>query len=55
MHTLGDMIAVELLLNLRNSTQHQQPATQLIADIQKGNDQSHQEQGVLENKQQYLL
>ena len=52
MLTLEDRIAVELLMNLKNSTQHQQPATQLIADIQKNNDQSHQDQGVIESKLQ---
>ena len=50
MLTLEDRIAVELLMNLKNSTQHQQPATQLTADIQKGNDQSNQEQGILQSK-----
>ena len=52
MLTLEDRIAVELLMNLKNSTQHQQPATQLIADIQKDNDQRNQEQGVLQSKPQ---
>ena len=45
-------MAVELLMNLRNSTQHQQLATQLITDIQKGNNQNHQKQGVLQSKSQ---
>ena len=50
MRTLGDMIAVDLLMSFRNSTQHQQQATQSKADIQKNNDQRHQEQGVLQSE-----
>ena len=52
MLTLGDRYAVELLMNLKNSTQHQQPGTQFNADIKKGNDQSHQEQDVLQSRSQ---
>ena len=50
MRNLGDMIAVDLLMTFRNSSQHQQPATQSNADTQKNNDQSHQEQGVLQSE-----
>ena len=49
MLTLGDRYAVELLMNLKNSTQHQQPGTQFNADIKQDNDQSHKEQGVFES------
>ena len=52
MLTLEDRIAVELLMNFKNSTQHQQPATQLNANIQMNNDQNHQEQCILQNKSQ---
>ena len=55
MRNLGDMIAVDLLMTFRNSTRHQQPATQSNADTQKNNDQRNQEQGVLQSKSKDLV
>ena len=55
MRTQEDMIAVDLLMTFRNSSQHQQPATQSNTDTQKNNDQSNQEQDVLQCESKDLV